>query len=123
LLPLAEAQTEFQLLAGRPVFIQFIPAFVDTKTGPTARSPAAIKIFPSAEEAMENQFVFGALVCVHVWAQAKFAMPQTTATSRRIVMGFIRQLVTNRTPAGKFVKRQLTQLARPPKNYFICAKI
>jgi hypothetical protein len=50
----------------------------------------------------------GALVCVHVWANAEFAPHQTAATSSRILTDFIFQLMVNEPPAkvlGKWILR------------------
>jgi hypothetical protein len=45
--------------------------------------PAATNLVPSAEEAIETQFVLGALVCVQVWAKVGLGavnMAPTAAT-------------------------------------------
>jgi hypothetical protein len=53
---------------------------------------------------MEVQLVIGALVCVHVWAEAEFKLHQTTIASSRFWKSFICQLWTNQPFAGIFSK-------------------
>ena len=44
---------------------------------------------PSAEDATENQFSLGALVCVHVWAKEKGRAKPPKIVKRRNLTGFI----------------------------------
>jgi len=53
------------------------------------RSATATNLVPSADEAMEVQFVFGALVCVQIWASAKLAVSKTVEANSRILKFFI----------------------------------
>jgi len=51
--------------------------------------PTTINLAPSADDATQFQFLLGALVCVQVWAQAKFKPLQAAAISNRILIVFI----------------------------------
>lgn len=53
---------------------------------------AAANLVPSAEEAMETQFVLGALVCVQVWANVKLAVSKAVEATGRIPKFFIGRL-------------------------------
>ena len=69
--------------------------------GPTfpGRPPTAVatSLLPSAEQAMEVQFVTGALVCVQVWAKAGLPQvnsPANAAGSAKRRLGFINSFLS-----------------------------
>lgn len=70
-----------QISFGALFVVQDIPEFVEAHIGlglfPLA---TAISLVPLAEETMEAHVLFGALVCVQVWAEVKPVVIKTAAT-------------------------------------------
>ena len=78
--PSAELATAFQLSLGTLLLAQLAPAFVEVKMPPS--DAAATRFAPSAEEAMAVQELWGALVFVQLWAEARQAAMEGTITAR-----------------------------------------
>jgi hypothetical protein len=66
------------------------PEFVETQM-PLALATAT-NLVPSADEATAVQFVTGALVCVHVWANVKLAVSKAAEATSRFPKVFIGRL-------------------------------
>lgn len=107
LVPFAEEATESQnqVAFGTLFDSHASPEFVEVQTaGPS--SGIATSIVPSADDAMQCQLaLLGAMVCVQVWANEKFAaanpLQKTIAASNR---GFICLMVTIKISGKVFDK-------------------
>jgi hypothetical protein len=69
--------------------VQLIPELVEVQTKLGLCPARAANLVPSADETTRRQAMFGALVCVQVWASAKLAVSKAVRTTSRILKVFI----------------------------------